>query len=465
MGYFSGLFSRKPQGKDEGGRRKDEAGGRVQPSPFRLPPSRKSVEGPSFYALPWQVGRALRARSAAGGAFGSLPRHYSGWVYAAARAIAQGCSACAVHFKYEGGRRKDEDGRGPHPSAFSLGVRPSSLILPSSHPLARLFGEVNPFHTYRELIETTLTDLELTGNAFWVMSRRRLTGVPAEIWPVPPAWMRVVPGGDEFVREYRLRRGSAEIKLDARDVVHLRYPNPEDPWWGRSPLEAAMEAVRADESIARAQRRSFENGPFPGALLTTRDPLTKEQQERFRAEFESRYVGPDAAGHLLIADGEAEITPFTTSPREMDFVESARSVRDRILGVFGVPPAVLGIVEDFNRANAQAAHEIFARETLAPKLALLASRITQDIASQFLPEGITCEFASPVPADRESDRRDMETGVRLGVLSANEARADFYGKAPVEDERFDTPRPVAGAKIDISREGIRIGEKTDGERS
>ena len=39
----------------------------------------------------------------------------------------------------------------------------------------RLFAEVNPFHTYRELVEITLTDLELTGNAFWLMSRRRLS--------------------------------------------------------------------------------------------------------------------------------------------------------------------------------------------------------------------------------------------------------------------------------------------------
>jgi HK97 family phage portal protein len=315
-----------------------------------------------------------------------------------------------------------------------------------------LFSEVNPFHTYRELVETTLTDLELTGNAFWVMMRGKASGVPVEIWPLPPAWMRVVPGHDEHVREYRLRRGGREVRLEARDVVHFRYPNPEDPWWGRSPLEAAIEAVQADESIARAQRRSFENGPFPGALLRTRDPLTKEQQERFRALFESRHVGPDAAGRLLMTDGEAEITPFTTSPREMDFVGSARSVRDRILGVFGVPPAVLGIVEDFNRANAQAAQEIFARATLLPKLALIASRVTQDVASAFLPGGITCEFASPVPADREANRRDMEAGVRLGVLSANEARADFYGKAPVspkEGEDYDRPKPVAGARIDI----------------
>ena len=316
----------------------------------------------------------------------------------------------------------------------AVGRSASSAPLGPSHPLARLFAEVNPFHTYRELVEITLTDLELSGNAYWVLSRRPVSGVPAEIWPVPPAWMRVVPAGrgddDSLVRRYVFRRGGKETKLDARDVVHFRYTSPGDPYYGRSPLEAAMEAVRTDESVARAQRRAFDLGPMPGVVLKSRTPLTKEQQTRLRADFESRFSGPDAAGQLIITDPDAEVMPFSARPREMDFMNSARSVRDRILGCFGVPPAVLGIVEDFNRANAEAAHMLFARSTLLPKLKLIAARITQDVCSQFLPRGITCDFASPVPADREADRKEMETAVSLGVVSVDEARADYFGKEP-----------------------------------
>jgi len=376
-----------------------------------------SGELPAFYALPWQIGRALARREVVA----DPPRHFAGWVYAAVRAISQGCAACRIGF-------------------YAPGERGERLPLPDSHPLVRLLREVNPFHTCRELIETTVADLELYGSAFWVLSRRRVSRVPAEIWPVPPAWVSVVPGEDELVRAYRLRRGAREVELDAEDVIHFRYPAPGDPYGGRAPLEAALDAVCADESVARAQRRAFENGPVPGVVLKTAHPLTAEQQRRLRAEFESRFAGPEAAGRLIITEQGSEVTPFTTSPREMDFLESARSTRDRILGAFGVPPAVLGLVEDFNRANAEAAQMLFARDTLAPKLALLAARITQDLCREFLPQGIVCEFDSPVPADREADRRDMESGVRLGVLSPNEARADYYGKPPLEG--YDSPRPV-----------------------
>ena len=455
MGLFSVLsdvvsrLRRQRRGRqpqiDADGRRYD--GNTVKAAPF-------------IYALPWQVGRSLAARYSSV----DVPRHYAGWVYAAVRAIAQGCAGCDVRFlasrpDHQGTKSTKEGGTGRTADATcsegavrrnlgalmvrSVSRSASSAPLLASHPLARLFAEVNPFHTYRELVEITLTDLELSGNAYWVLARGRVSGVPAEIWPVPPTWMRVVPDGADgregLVGRYVFRRGGRETELDARDVVHFRYTSPGDPYYGRSPLEAAMEAVRADESVARAQRRAFELGPMPGIILKTANPLTNEQRERLRAEFESRFSGPDAAGRLIITDPDADVVPFSSKPREMDFMNSARTTRDRILGCFGVPAAVLGIVEDFNRANAEAAHMLFARSTLLPKLKLIAARITQDVCSQFDPPGIKCDFASPVPADREADRKEMETAVRLGVVSTNEAREDYLGKPGVEGG--DEPRP------------------------
>jgi len=415
---------------------------------------RKSEALPGFYALPWQTGRPMAGKVA----MSRMTEHHSGWVYAAVRAIAQGCAACDIRFTASRARGRTRGrltmpsgGPGqPSPEAAPTthaAESPRSLPLTDDHPLLGLFAHVNPFRTYRELLESTVTDLELFGNAYWVMARNRVSGVPGEIWPVPPAWMKVVPSSRsaELIEAYELRRAGRTTRFDPRDVVHFRYPSPSDPFYGASPLEAAIEAVYADESVARAQRRTFENGPVPGVVLKTREPLTPVQVERLRAQFESRFSGPDAAGRLVITHEGAEIFPFTTSPREMDFIDSARATRDRILGVFGVPPAVLGLVEDFNRANAEAAQMLFARDTLQPKLKLIAARITQDVCSQFLPEGISCRFESPVPQDREANRLDMATGVRLGILTPNEARADFYGKRPIDGG--DVARPVATAPL------------------
>ncbi len=371
---------------------------------------------PAVYAASWELGRARGPTGRNSLPFG-FPRHYSGWVYAAVRAIAQGCAAADVDFTY----RRDE----------------VKTVAPQ-HPLAVLFERVNPFHTYRELIELTLTDLELSGNAFWVIAYTAVGHVPAELWPVPPRMMRIVPGRDHYVHSYQIHREGRKYNLAAHDVIHFKYPAPDDAYWGASPLAAAMEAVFADEAVALAQRRSFQNAPVPGVILNSEMELSQVQIDRMKTQYANVNAGVDNAGKMLVAPKGIDLKPFTTTPKEMDFVESSRATRDRILGVFGVPPAVLGLVTDMSTDSAGAAQEAFIRATLTPKLKLLAQRITQDICRHFLPVGLRCAFRTNIRTDREQDRKDTETGVKLGFLAPNEARARLF-HLPSAGPAFDTP--------------------------
>ncbi len=313
---------------------------------------------------------------------------------------------------------------------------------------------MNPVHTYRELMQQTLADLEINGNAYWLISRGALTGVPNELWHVPAPWMSVVPAGrgdeDEgvVVSGYTLRRGTTEVRLARGDVVHFRYPNPAEPFYGASPLAAALDAIFADEAVARAQRATFENGPMPGVIFTPAEPMTADQQARFRATFESNFRGSDMAGRMIITPParvgdkliKPELKPFTTTPREMDFVESARATRDRILGVFGVPPAVLGLIEVKSESAVKTAQTLFARDTLLPKLKLVAARITQDICTQVLPAGLQCSFTNPIPEDRKESRDDLDMLLRHNVISRDEARAHFPDLA-------GTPAPTTEGNV------------------
>ncbi len=132
---------------------------------------RKSEELPGFYALPWQTGRPMAGKVS----MSRMTEHHSGWVYAAVRAIAQGCASCDMRFttsRARGrtrGRRAVPSGGPGRPSpeaapATHAAESPRSLPLTDDHPLLGLFAHVNPFRTYRELLESTVTDLELCGN-------------------------------------------------------------------------------------------------------------------------------------------------------------------------------------------------------------------------------------------------------------------------------------------------------------
>ncbi len=353
-----------------------------------------------------EIETVFRAFSPGTGSFGAPWRddphaqvnHCRHWVYVAVRAIASRVAGATLRFVNEETREEI----GP------------------SHPLRRLMREVNPFETSVGLWMNTMMFLELTGNAYWYAPRNAF-GQICELWLLPSPHMRVIPDEHEFIRGYLFRMGGVEEVFSKDEIIHLKYPNPVSPYYGSSPLQAAAESVDAHMAMKEAERRSFENGAFPGMAIQTDEALSPEVRKRLETMFKEGFSGPNRAGRTLILEQGLKIKPFTYSPREMDFLESSRITRDEILAVFGVPAAVAGISEDVNRASAEAMLYTFAENTILPKLRLIEAQLTQDLCTTF-DDQIVAKFDSPVPNVRAEDRADMIARISNKVTTPQEER-------------------------------------------
>lgn len=326
-------------------------------------------------------------------------RHYKHWVYAAVQSIA---------FHVAGTRL-----------ALYARTRQGVEEL-TEHPFHDLMKQVNPFHTRFWLWAETMTFLELTGNAYWHVARNGL-GAPAELWLAHSQYMRVIPDRQKFIRGYVYSRGGEEIPFRRDEIIHLKYPNPLSPYYGQGPLQAAAGAVDSHEFIKRAEWNGFRNGIFPSLALESDQELTDETIERLRTTFEQKYASPERAGRPLILERGLRAKPVSLSPREMDFLRSARLTRDEILGIFRVPAAVVGLSEDVNRSVADAMDVMFAKYCIAPKLRLIEDQLNQDLLPQF-DDRLFCRFEGVIPEDREQRRADMEANLRNGVTTVNEER-------------------------------------------
>ena len=344
----------------------------------------------------WEKGRTVSRRT---DTF-NTEAHFRGWVEAGVRAIANGVASCQIILK---GQEGD---------------------LPAHHPMHKLFQHVNDDLTYFELMARTIMYLEVHGNAYWWKARRRLSRVPGELMLLPPAYVRVIPGSAAPVAGYLFRRRATEIRLAREDVVHFKYSVPHDPFYGKGTVEALTDSVIADGYLVRSQRQIYEQGPHPSAILTTAEggAMTPIQIERMRVQFENRYRGMECAGKLMIAPFGTKLEAYSSKAADMDFREVAKGLRDRILGCLGVPAATLGLFSETQNATAvKAAAELFAHQTLMPRLSLLASRITQDLAPDFLPDDIIASFTSPIPRDRDADRKDVALLLASDAITSKEA--------------------------------------------
>lgn len=72
------------------------------------------------------------------------------------------------------------------------------------------------------------------------------------------------------------------------------------------------------------------------------------------------------AHKVAILDSGLEYANASPSQREMDFVESRRFTRDEVFGIFKVPKIIAGMSEDFNRATAIVANDIYMKHCIYP---------------------------------------------------------------------------------------------------
>lgn len=365
-------------------------------------------------------------------------RHYRHWVYAAVKAIASKISGTPLNFF-----RNDTGEK-----------------IPAAHPINMLMRAVNPFETSVSLWMKTAMYLELTGNAYWYVPKN-IFGTITEIWVIPSQYMKVIPDMKNFISGYAFSNGTVEESFSKDDIIHLKYPSPHSVFYGKSPLQAAASSVDAHEAMKESERRSFENGVFPGVAIKTSEKLSKDVRERLEATVRRGFSGPERAGKAIILEQGLSMQPFTFSPREMDFMQSSKITRDEILAVFGVPAAVAGISEDVNRASAEAMLYTFAQNTIIPKLRLLEAQLTQDLCITF-DNRIEAKFEDPTPAVRSEDRADMVARIKNGITTPVEERLRLGLKlpqqaiAPVYEEENEEEKIIE--KINSSLKSIFAGQ-------
>ncbi len=289
------------------------------------------------------------------------------------------------------------------------------------HPLLDLVREPNPYMTQYSFLYLTQAWMELTGNAYWVR-------VEQELWPLPPQWVRVVPGTWPRVIEGYLYSPPwlpEPMAFSDEEVIHFKRPNPQDPfYYGASTLRAAFGETEFWRLAGEYRAMRLENGGVPPAAMIISEEANPEDMARIRAEFERLHRGTANAGRPAILPPGTEVRLFEVPAIDREFAEALRLTRENILAIFGVPGSKLGLVQDVNRANAEANDLTFLNEVIKPRLRFLEDILNSEI-TYFYGDSLALRFDDPLPRDWEFALRKVETLVTLGVMSLDEARREM----------------------------------------
>jgi len=305
-----------------------------------------------------------------------------------------------------------------------------------SHPLLDTMANPNPWWTYWQLMFASICSLEVTGRTLWWL--RKQDG-QTQILFIPTPWIYEI---DPLRAWYRIRpvySASAEFDIPGEECVELHYPSPDGglPTEVLSPLQRVCEAVKSDQQIQIAQSAAIRNGIYPSVILTAgklpgangqpgeRPTFTPQQREDLVTAIRQRFAGVTSMGEPLILDSLIErIDRLNQSAVELDFSNSSKIIKGRVLEAYGVSEVLMGCVSNANRATSVTADEIFVFNKINPLLELLSGVFTQRMAPLFASGRRRLQvWIEPArPHDAELFQKEWDSASRLGFVTKNEYR-------------------------------------------
>jgi HK97 family phage portal protein len=298
----------------------------------------------------------------------------------------------------------------------------------SQSPFLDLLDRPNPFTTTSQLIYNTAAHLELTGDAFWLLDKPQN---PTQIFVLQPDKVTVTPGDQTkgYLIEKYTYKDTINGKVVEQDyppelIIHHKTPNPGNPYRGKSVVEAAALSIDNSNLAREFLKMFFTNGAVPNFALSSDQRITDDDIKRITAMLKRTYGGVRNAFKTMILGGGLKPVSVQQTGQQMQLLELITAMRDEIMAMFKNTKASLGIVEDVNRANAEASLNSWKDSVVKPKM----MRITDTINEFLLPKfgsNMMVGFEDPVPENRSDDLDEivklMNTNVRQ-VMSVNEAR-------------------------------------------
>ena len=397
-------------------------------------------------------GIALGGHAALAGVIGGDDRsaeqlqRFRGLVYAAVRpkALVIAGLRWRVGFEVKGkrGRRSIETDQLPtHLKAIA-----GELELYESHPLLDVLANPNELMTSWHLNYITAASLDLTGWTYWWIvpaKRTREDGKQsAAIWPIPPSWISPVHEEGKPRTAWKISPGGsgAPVTVPAEQVVVFYTPDPGNPLGAIGSLQATAKSVIADEQMLAANEAAFRNGIWSGVALivgdiTDEDEATKGrpllenyQREQIKSAVMQHYAGVVRAHEPLLLDALIrDVKQITSSPAEMDFLQSSQFTYGRVTQGFGTNPFIMGSTENGNRAQSIVARQHMADFSVNPIVEMFGQTLTSHIHRTLSRRGerVHVWLEPYVPDDVEERRKDIALLSKEKAIDRQEMRELF----------------------------------------
>lgn len=214
----------------------------------------------------------------------------------------------------------------------------------------------------------------------------------------------------------------ASIMVPMRDVFIFKWASSRrNPLLGESPLEAAGFAASIYTALSRSQASFFKNMRRSSGVLVTEDKLTSDQMKQLRAAFDEQARSMQQGGIPILAGG-LKWNPMSLTSQDAQLIESLKMSNEEIARAMGIPPPLLGQLENATLSNV----EQLISHWMSISLGGLIERYERGLDRLFglnsVKDRIEMDTTALLRTDFAERMKSYGSAIQNGVMSPNEVR-------------------------------------------
>lgn len=268
-----------------------------------------------------------------------------------------------------------------------------------NHDILNLIKTFNPlFSTGIDGWFLTQVYLEINGNAF-IHKERDKSDKVRYLWLYNPLDVEELPTTVNGYN-YKIRINNEYKYIPMTEIIHIKNPNPEQPFgYGVGIAESLINEIQTSELANTQVNQYFYNGAIPPYIVSA--DITVEQLKEMSNSWLSNNQGFFNRNKPYFTNTNSlNVTKLMDNFKDMEIVKLIEMDSEIIRKTFGIPPEILGGVDNSNRATIQGAREIYAQEVLMPRLIKMKDVLNTNLVNEFA-DNLELDFKSPIPSDKE----------------------------------------------------------------
>jgi HK97 family phage portal protein len=259
------------------------------------------------------------------------------------------------------------------------------------HPVLTLINEPMPGLTSTLVWGWVITDYKAFGNAFVRKIRTSSRGEVVGLQYLPQDMVRPVGDGVTPTTHYVYSTDGRQYDIPVNDMIHFRYGrDPADIRLGRSPLQATLREIAADNMASATAYGMLSNGGIPSILIgpdsnNNADNISPDDARTMKRAIKENLTG-DNAGGVVVMTGAYKMDKISFTPQELALDTIRRLPEERISAALGLNPMVLGLGAGLERStysNYESAQQAAWEDGMIPTLRVIADTLTISLLPDF----------------------------------------------------------------------------------